>query len=113
MRQLDGAPPPILALPAIRKAVGPDFPLFYDSGLRSGEDVVRAFAMGADFVFFSRVMQFAIAIAAGGEAGLGQFTDLITREIHLTLAQIGRTGMKNLAETLCEAGRINPISATG
>ena len=43
-RQLDCAPPPILALRAIRDAVGADFPLFYDTGLRSGEDVARAFA---------------------------------------------------------------------
>lgn len=95
-RQLDCAPPPILALPAIRAAVGPGFPLFYDSGLRSGEDVVKAHALGADFAFFGRALQF--AIAAGGEAGLSQFTDLIAREIHLTLAQIGKTGLNGLAK---------------
>ncbi|MCP5074512.1 MAG: alpha-hydroxy-acid oxidizing protein, partial [Rhodobacteraceae bacterium] len=49
-RQLDSAPAPILALNAIRKAVGDAFPLFYDSGMRSGEDIVKAYAMGADFV---------------------------------------------------------------
>lgn len=88
-RQLDCAPPPILALRAIRSAVGPDYPLFYDTGLRSGEDVVKAYEMGASFVFFGRALQ--LAIAAGGEAGLARFWDLVTEEVGLTLAQIGCT----------------------
>lgn len=90
-RQLDSAPAPILALKRIREAVGRSFPLFYDTGLRSGEDVVKAYHMGADFVFFGRAMQF--AIAAGGQAGLERFWDLIAEETSLTLAQIGRTSM--------------------
>lgn len=90
-RQLDAAPAPILALRAVREAVGPAYPLFYDTGLRSGEDVVKAYEMGANFVFFGRAMQF--AIAAGGEAGLHNFWTLITDEVGLTLAQMGRTGL--------------------
>lgn len=93
-RQLDSAIPPILALRDIRQAVGPDYPLFYDTGLRSGEDVVKAYQMGADFVFFGRAMQF--AIAAGGRAGLDQFWDLIKDEIGLTLAQIGQPNMADV-----------------
>ncbi len=88
-RQLDCAPPPILALKRIRDAMGPDYPLFYDTGLRSGEDVVKAYHMGADFVFFGRAMQF--AIAAGGRDGLAAYWNLIAEETGLTLAQIGRT----------------------
>ncbi len=94
-RQLDCAPPPILALKAIREAVGPDYPLFYDTGLRSGEDIVKAYAMGADFVFFGRAMQF--AIAAGGSTGLAQFWKLLAEETGLTLAQIGRTTLPGKA----------------
>ena len=90
-RQLDSAPPPILALNRIRKALGPDYPLFYDTGLRSGEDVVKAYTMGADFVFFGRAMQF--AIAAGGREGLARFWDLLAEEASLTLAQMGLTRM--------------------
>ncbi len=97
-RQLDSARPPILALHDIRQAVGTNFPLFYDTGLRSGEDVVKAYAMGANFVFFGRAMQF--AIAAGGEAGLTQYCDLIAEEISLTLAQLGKTEMNGLSQTL-------------
>ena len=90
-RQLDSAPPPILALKHIREAIGPEYPLFYDTGLRSGEDVIKAYHMGADFVFFGRAMQF--AIAAGGREGLDRFWDLIAEEASLTLAQIGRTSL--------------------
>ncbi len=97
-RQLDACPPPILALSQIRQALGEGFPLFYDTGMRSGEDVVRAYAMGADFVFFGRAMLY--AIAAGGEQGLTHFTRILTDEISLTLAQIGRVDMTGLPDTL-------------
>ncbi|MEP4992046.1 MAG: alpha-hydroxy acid oxidase, partial [Paracoccaceae bacterium] len=97
-RQLDSAPPPILALQAIRKSVGPEYPLYYDSGLRSGEDVIKAYAMGASFVFFGRGLQF--SIAAGGEQGLANFQDLISQETSLTLAQIGKTDMSKLDKCL-------------
>lgn len=90
-RQLDSAPPPILTLKKIRAAVGEEYPLFYDTGLRSGEDVVKAYAMGADFVFFGRAMLY--AIAAGGEGGLQQLWDLLNEETSLTLAQTGCTSM--------------------
>ena len=97
-RQLDSARPPILVLRDIRKAVGGNFPLFYDTGLRSGEDVVKAYVMGADFVFFGRAMQF--AIAAGGEASLTQYSNLIANDISLTLAQLGNTDMSGLSQSL-------------
>ena len=90
-RQLDSAPPPILALKRIRDAIGADFPLFYDTGMRSGEDVVKAYHMGADFVFFGRGMQF--AIAAGGRDGLDQYWKLLANETSLTLAQMGLTAL--------------------
>ena len=93
-RQLDSAPSPISVLPAIRKAVGPDFPLFFDSGLRSGEDVVKAYDQGADFTFLGRILQFAIAIAAGGgEEGLQRLWDVLRDETSITLAQIGATSL--------------------
>ncbi|WP_224815430.1 alpha-hydroxy acid oxidase [Hasllibacter sp. MH4015] len=91
-RQLESAPAPITMLPAIRAAVGPDMPLFYDTGLRSGEDVVKAYASGAHFTFLGRVLQF--AIAAGGEEGLEQLWDVLKAETSITLAQIGKTGLR-------------------
>ena len=97
-RQLDGGVPPILALPRIREAVGSDLPLFYDSGIRSGEDIVKAYASGADFVFVGRPLQF--AIAADGERGLRELWDVLQTETSLTLAQLGRTSMADLSGTL-------------
>ena len=50
-RQLDGSPPALLALPKIRESVGPNLPLIFDSGARSGEDIVKALALGANFCY--------------------------------------------------------------
>lgn len=92
-RQLDCAPPAILALRHIREAIGPDMPLFYDSGIRSGEDIVKAYAMGANFVFLGR--PFSFAIAAGGNRGLNEMTHFLTEETSITLAQLG---LRSLSE---------------
>ena len=90
-RQLESAPAPICCLPEIRAAVGPDYPLFFDTGLRSGEDVVKAYALGANFTFLGRIMQF--AIAAGGEEGLQRLWDVLRDEASITMAQIGTTSL--------------------
>ena len=99
-RQLESAPSPINALKDIRQAVGPDFPLFFDTGLRGGEDVTKAYALGANFTFFGRVLQF--AIAAGGEEGLHQLWSVLRSETSITLAQIGCTSLlpSHLQESL-------------
>ena len=91
-RQLESAPAPIEMLPLIRKAVGPDFPLFYDSGIRSGEDVLRALHAGADFVFLGRILQF--AMAAAGEPGLERLWDLISEEMSIAMAQTGMSSLR-------------------
>ncbi|WP_166418117.1 alpha-hydroxy acid oxidase [Cochlodiniinecator piscidefendens] len=90
-RQLDSAPRPITALADVRAAVGEEFPLFYDTGLRSGEDVVKAFKQGANFTFLGRVLQF--AIAAAGEDGLRALWDVISDETSITLAQLGEVSL--------------------
>ncbi|MBW4709163.1 alpha-hydroxy-acid oxidizing protein [Roseobacter sp. YSTF-M11] len=86
-RQLESAPSPFAMLPAMRAALGPDYPLFFDSGLRSGEDALKAMAAGADFTFFGRILQF--AMAAGGEAGLAQLWDVLSEEMSIAMAQTG------------------------
>lgn len=90
-RQLESAPAPISMLGEIRAALGPDFPLFYDSGLRSGEDVVKAYAQGAGFTFLGRVLQF--AIAAEGEDGLQKLWQVLRDEVSITMAQVGATAL--------------------
>ncbi len=95
-RQLESAPAPFSVLPDIRAAVGEDYPLFYDSGLRSGEDALKAIRNGADFTFFGRILQF--AIAAGGEAGLNQLWQVLSDEMSIAMAQIGATRVARSAE---------------
>lgn len=87
-RQLESAPPPIEILPQIRSELGPDYPLFYDSGIRSGEDVLRSMQEGADFVFLGRILQF--AIAAGGELGLHRIWTILSDELSIAMAQTGK-----------------------
>ncbi len=93
-RQLDSGPPAIIALKAIRDAVGPDYPLFYDSGIRSGEDIIKAYAMGANYVFLGRPLLF--AIAARGEHGLNQMSDVFAQETSIALAQLGICNMQGI-----------------
>lgn len=86
-RQLESAPAPFDMIAPIRDALGPNFPIFYDSGLRSGEDVLKALHAGADFAFLGRILQF--AIAAGGEKGLEQLWGVLSDEASIAMAQMG------------------------
>lgn len=92
-RQLQSAPAPIERLAQIRAAVGETYPLFYDSGLCSGEDVLKALSCGANFTFFGRALQF--AIAAGAEAGLHKLWDVLSDELSAAMAQTGMTRIES------------------
>lgn len=107
-RQLDSAPPAILALPAIRAAVGPEFPLIFDSGLRGGEDIVKALALGADLAMLGRPLMY--AIGADGARGLRCLIDGIVEDISVTLAQIGRRHIADIdASVLADPATAAPI----
>jgi (S)-mandelate dehydrogenase len=95
-RQFESAPAPIKALAEIRKAVGSEFPLFFDSGLRSGEDALKALTSGADFVFLGRMLQF--AMAASGEAGLHKLWDVLSDELSIAMALTGRSNLQQMRE---------------
>ncbi len=97
-RQMESAPLAIHALANIRTAVGSKFPLFYDSGIRSGEDIVKAYAMGADFVMLGRPWQF--AIAADGEQGLTRFCDVLGEELSITLALLGLNKISDINQSV-------------
>ncbi|MEX0317992.1 MAG: alpha-hydroxy acid oxidase [Ruegeria sp.] len=86
-RQLDSAPAPFSVLPQVRNALGAKFPIFYDSGLRSGEDALKALASGADFVFFGRILQY--AMAGAGEQGLERLWTVLSDELSIAMAQTG------------------------
>lgn len=86
-RQLDSAPSAIAVLPAMRRALGPDYPLLFDSGVRNGEDIVKAKALGADFVLVGR--PFLYAMAAVGPAGAQRMFNCFKGEIETAMAQLG------------------------
>lgn len=86
-RQLEAAPPAIDALPAIVDAVGSKSKVMFDSGIRSGIDVVRAMALGADFVFSGRPFMYGLGALAG--AGPGFVADFFAEEISAAMRQIG------------------------
>ncbi len=86
-RQLDSATASINALPLIRKALGDDFPILFDSGIRSGSDILRALALGADFVMFGRPLMY--AIGADGAKGLRRIINLIKEELSTNLGLVG------------------------
>lgn len=93
-RQLDAAPPAISVLPHIRRAVGPEYPLIFDSGIRQGEDVVRALALGANFVMLGRPVLY--AIGAEGEAGLTAYFDALQDELEIAMAQLGLSDVNQI-----------------
>ena len=93
-RQLDGLPPPIYQLAAIRDALGRDFPLIYDTAIRSGEDIVKAIAVGADFVMLGR--PFLYAIGADGERGLHTICSNLADEVSIVMAQIGKRRIQDI-----------------
>jgi len=93
-RQLDSAPAAIQMLPQIRAAVGKDYPLLFDSGVRNGEAVIKALALGADFVFIGR--PFLYAMGAEGYTGLQAMVELIRSQVDISLAQIGCTDINDV-----------------
>ncbi|CAI8347371.1 alpha-hydroxy acid oxidase [Alphaproteobacteria bacterium] len=92
-RQFDANPASISVLPSIRQAVGPNFPIIFDSGIRSGLDILKALAMGADFALVGR--PFLYGIAAIGSQGGDHVAAILEDEISNALVQMGA---KNIAE---------------
>ncbi|MBL6624395.1 MAG: alpha-hydroxy-acid oxidizing protein [Alphaproteobacteria bacterium] len=87
-RQLDGAPSSIAALPQIVDMVGGRCEVWMDGGIRSGQDVLRALALGADGTMIGRA--FLYGLAAGGKTGVQQVLQIIQKELDLTMAFCGR-----------------------
>ncbi|HEV8691524.1 MAG TPA: alpha-hydroxy acid oxidase [Ideonella sp.] len=88
-RQLDGAPSSIEALPAIADAVGQRIEVWMDGGIRSGQDVLKARALGARGTLIGRA--FLYGLGAYGQAGVAKALQIIHRELDLTMAFCGHT----------------------
>jgi L-lactate dehydrogenase (cytochrome) len=91
-RQLDGAPSSIAALPPIVDAVGTRIEVWMDGGIRSGQDVLRAVALGAKGTLIGRA--FLYGLGALGEAGVSKCLELIRNELDLTMAFCGQTDIR-------------------
>jgi 4-hydroxymandelate oxidase len=93
-RSLDGAPASLAALPAIRAAVGPDYPLLLDGGIRSGSDVFKALALGADAVLVGRLQVYALSVA--GSLGVAHMLKLLREELEVCMALGGCATVKEI-----------------
>jgi L-lactate dehydrogenase (cytochrome) len=86
-RQLDGAPSSISALPAVAEAVGSSLEILFDSGIRSGQDVMRAIALGARACLSGRA--YVYGLGAGGQAGVARAIEIIRNELDTSMALTG------------------------
>lgn len=86
-RSLDGAPATLQMLPAVREAVGAAFPVLLDGGIRSGTDVFKALALGADAVLIGRLQVYALSVA--GALGVAHLVRLLREELEACMALAG------------------------
>lgn len=96
-RQFEPGPTAIEMLPRMRAAL-PEVPLLYDSGVASGADVMRALALGADFVMLGRAWHY--AVAALGARGIDHLVHILTDDMKLSMAQIGAHSLSDLPRRL-------------
>ena len=101
-RQLDGAPSSIEALPAIVAAVGDQIEVWMDGGIRSGQDVLKAWALGARGTMVGRAMVY--GLGAMGEAGVTKALQILHKELDITMAFCGRTDIQQVDRSILLPG---------
>jgi len=113
-RQLDGAPSSIRALPPIADAVGARTEVWMDGGIRSGQDVLKACALGARGTMVGRAM--AYGLGAMGEQGVTRMLQILHKELDITMAFCGHTDIRNVDRGILVAGTFptahSPAKAT-
>jgi L-lactate dehydrogenase (cytochrome) len=97
-RQLDGAPSSIAALPRIADALGKRTEVMFDGGVRSGQDIVRALALGARACMIGRA--YIHGLGAGGEAGVSTAIEIMRKEMDITMALTGRRNVAEIDRTV-------------
>jgi len=105
-RQLDGAPSTISVLPAVARAVAGQAEVYLDGGIRSGQDVLRALAMGASAAFIGRAYMY--GLGAYGQAGVARCLDILRRELESTMALCGLTRIQDAGPHLI----VNPYTVS-
>jgi L-lactate dehydrogenase (cytochrome) len=101
-RQLDGAQSSIEALPPIVEAVGSDIEVWMDGGIRSGQDVLKAWALGARGTLIGRAMVY--GLGAMGEEGVTKALQIIHKELDITMAFCGRTDIQTVDKNILLPG---------
>jgi L-lactate dehydrogenase (cytochrome) len=101
-RQLDGAPSSITALPAIVQAVGKNIEVWMDGGIRSGQDVLKARALGARGTLIGRA--WLNGLGAAGQAGVTKALEIIHKELDLTMAFCGHTDINTVDQSILLPG---------
>jgi isopentenyl diphosphate isomerase/L-lactate dehydrogenase-like FMN-dependent dehydrogenase len=86
-RGLDGAPASLAMLPAVRAALGPEYPVLFDGGIRSGSDIFKALALGANAVLVGRLQMYALSVA--GALGVAHMVRLLLEELEICMALAG------------------------
>ena len=95
-RQFDATPASIEVLPAIRAAT--DLPLIFDSGVETGLDILRAYALGADYVMMGRAWHF--ALGALGPKGIDHLVEILARDLAANMGQLGARSLSALPEPI-------------
>ena len=93
-RQLDGAPSSISVLPRIAEAVGAEIEVMFDGGVRTGQDVLRALALGARSCLIGRAYTF--GLGAGGQAGVAKAIDILHKELDVSMALTGAKSIEDI-----------------
>lgn len=101
-RVLDSAPSTIRALPAIAKAVGHQTEVWMDGGIRTGQDVLKAWALGARGTLIGRAMTY--GLGAMGEAGVSRVLQILQKELDVTMAHCGHTRLATVDQSILVAG---------
>lgn len=97
-RQLDGAPASIVALPHIVEAVGELVEVHMDGGIRSGQDVLKAYALGARGTYIGRAMLY--GLGALGEEGVATALRIVRNELELSMAFCGKTDIQDVDRSI-------------
>src|SRR5215468_1025527 len=97
-RQLDGAPSSISALPRIADAVGGEIEVMFDGGVRTGQDILRALALGARSCLIGR--SYIYGLGAYGEAGVAKAIEVLGKELDVTMALCGAKSVREIDRRL-------------